>query len=100
MAEVQGPGKDRARCRRPAGGTWTDRPEDILVLWALRHVEHTVEFAGNARIEPRIHALVNEDRHGRRHGAKAPIGEVCVSNVQRCTPVTLRSLAMCWSFLR
>ena len=57
------------------GGAWTDRPEDILVLRALRHVEHTVELAGDARIEPRIRALVDEDRHGRRRGAKARIGE-------------------------
>ena len=55
---------------------WVDRPEDILVLRALRHVEHTVEFAGGARIEARIRSLVDEDRHGRRPGAKARIGEV------------------------
>ena len=62
-------------------GVWTDRPEDILVLWVLRHLEHAVEFSGDARIEPRIRALVDEDRYGRRHGAKARIGEVCVSDV-------------------
>ena len=55
---------------------WIDRPEDILVLRALRHVEHTVELAGGARIEARIRSLVDEDRHGRRPGAKARIGEV------------------------
>ena len=56
-------------------GAWIDRPEDILVLRALRHVEHTVELAGDARIEPpRIRALVNEDWHGRRRAAKARIG--------------------------
>ena len=81
-------------------GAWTDRPEDILVLRALRHVEHTVELAGDARIEPRIRALVEEDRHGRRRGAKARIGKVFVSDVQRCTPATLRALAICRSFLR
>ena len=81
-------------------GAWTDRPEDILVLRALRHVDHTVELAGDARIEPRIRALVDEDRHGRRGGAKARIGEVFVSDVQRCTPATLRTLAICRSFLR
>ena len=81
-------------------GAWTDRPEDILVLRALRHVENTVELAGDARIEPRIRALVDEDWHGRRRGAKARIGEVCVSDVQRCSPATLRAFAMCWSFLR
>ena len=81
-------------------GAWTDRPEDILVLRALRHVEHTVELAGDARIEPRIRALVDEDWHGRRRGAKARIGEVFVSDVQRCTPATLRSFAICRSFLR
>ena len=37
-------------------GAWTDRPEDILVLRALRHVEYTVELAGDARIEPRASA--------------------------------------------
>ena len=79
---------------------WTDRPEDILVLRALRHVEHTVELAGDARIEPRIRALVDEDWHGRRRGPKARIGEVFVSDVQRCTPATLRALAICRSFLR
>ena len=83
-------------------GAWTDRPEDILVLRSLQHVEHTVELAGDARIEPRIRALVDEDRHGRQRGAKARIGEVevLVSDVQRCTPATLRAFAMCWSFLR
>ena len=81
-------------------GAWTDRPEDILVLRALRHVEHTVELAGDARVEPRIRALVDEDWHGRRRGAKARIGEVFVSDVQRCTAATLRAFAMCWSFLR
>ena len=55
---------------------WVDRPEDILVLRAHRHVEHTVEFAGGARIEARIRSLVDEDWHGRRPGAKARIGEV------------------------
>ena len=79
---------------------WTDRPEDILVLRALRHVEHTVELTGDARIEPRIRALVDEDWHGRRRGAKARIGEVFMSDAQRCTPATLRAFAMCWSFLR
>jgi len=59
-----------------AEGAWIDRPEDILVLRALRHVEHTVEVAGGARIEARIRALVDEDWHGRRPGAKARIGEV------------------------
>ena len=39
-------------------------------------------------------------QHGRRRGAKARMGEVCVSNVQRCTPATLRAFAMCWSFFR
>ena len=76
-------------------GAWTDRPEDILVLRALRHVEHTVELAGDARIELRIRALIDEDCHGRRRGAKARIGEVFVPDVQRCTPATLRALAMC-----
>ena len=73
-------------------GVWTDRPEDILALRALRHVEHTVELAGDARVD--------EDWHGRRRGAKARIGEVFVSDVQRCTPATLRAFAMCWSFFR
>ena len=59
-----------------AEGAWIDRPEDLLVLRALRHVEHTVELAGGARIEARIRALVNEDRRGRRPGAKARLGEV------------------------
>ena len=81
-------------------GAWTDRPEDTLVLRALQRLEHTGELAGDARIEPRIRALVDEDRHGRRRGAKARIGEVFVSDVQRCTPVTLRAFAMCWSFFR
>ena len=81
-------------------GAWTDRPEDILVLRALPHVEHTVGLAGDARIEPRIRALVDEDWHERRRGAKPRIGEVFVSDIQRCTPATLRALAMCWSFFR
>ena len=99
---------ERAKIERRVAGwravigdsAWTDPPEDILVLRALRHVEHTVKFAGDARIEPHIRALVDEDRHGQRRGAEARIGEVVVSDVQRCTPATLRSFAMCWSFLR
>ena len=67
----------RAKVERGVGGrrvatgdgVWTDRPEDILVLRALRHVEHTVELAGDARFEPRVRALVDEDWHGRRRGA-------------------------------
>ena len=53
-----------------------DPPEDVLVLRALRHIEHVVELVGGARIEARIRALVDEDWNGRRHGAKARIGEV------------------------
>ena len=67
---------------------------------ALRHVEHAAELAGDARIERRIRALVDQDRHGRRRGAKARMGEVFVSDVQRCTPATLRAFAICWSFFR
>ena len=59
-----------------AEGAWIDRPEDILVLRALRHVEHVVELAGGARIETHLRALVDEDWHGRRPGAKGRIGEV------------------------
>ena len=59
-----------------AEGAWLHEPEDILVLRALHHVEHVVELAGNAHIEARIRALVDEDWHGRRPGAKARIGEV------------------------
>ena len=62
---------------------WIDRPADLLVLRALRHVEHVVELAGGARIEARIRALVDEDRHGRRPGAKARIGEVFAHEVLR-----------------
>ena len=53
-------------------------PRTFLVLRALRHVEHTVELAGDARIEPRIRALVDEDRHGRQRGAMVRIEEVFV----------------------
>ena len=55
---------------------WIDRPEDVLVLRALRHVEHGVELAGGARIKARICALVDEDWHGRRRYAKSRIGDV------------------------
>ena len=55
---------------------WIDRPEDVLVLRALRHVEHVVELAVGARIEARIRALVDEDWHGRRRYAKSRIGEI------------------------
>ena len=57
-------------------GAWLHEPEDILVLRAFRHVEHVVELASDAHIEARIRALVDEDWHGRRPGAKARIGEV------------------------
>ena len=40
-----------------AEGAWIDRPADLLVLRALRHVEHVVELEGDARIEARIRAL-------------------------------------------
>ena len=66
-----------------AEGAWIDRPADLLVLRALRHVEHVVELAGGARIEARIRALVDEDRHGRRPGAKARIGEVFAHELLR-----------------
>ena len=59
-----------------AENAWINRPEDILVLGALRHIEHVVELAGGARIEARIRALVDEDWHGRRPEAKRRIGEV------------------------
>ena len=84
---VRGPCKDRARCPRLAGRNRgrrlrLDRPrsEDIRVLQALRqveplrHVEHTVELAGDACIEPRIRAFIADNRHGRRRGAKARMG--------------------------
>ena len=66
-----------------AEGAWIDRPADHLVLRALRHVEHVVELAGGARIEARIRALVDEDRHGRRPGAQARIGEVFAHELRR-----------------
>ena len=66
-----------------AEGAWIHRPADLLVLRALRHVEHVVELAGGARIEAWIRALVDEDRHGRRPGAKARIGEVFAHEVLR-----------------
>ena len=66
-----------------AEGAWIDRPADILVLRALRHVEHVVELEGGARIGARIRALVDEDRHGRRPGAKARIGEVFAHELLR-----------------
>ena len=59
-----------------AEGAWIDRPEDVLLLRALRHIEHVVELAGGTRIKARIRALVDEDWYGRRQGAKARIGEV------------------------
>ena len=59
-----------------AEGAWLHEPEDILVLRALRHVEHVVALAGGAHVEARIRALVDEDRHGPRRGAKARVGEV------------------------
>ena len=43
-----------------------ERPEDALVLRALRHIEHVVELAGGVRIRARIRALVDEDWTGRR----------------------------------
>ena len=66
-----------------AEGVWIHRPADLLVLRALRHVEHVVELEGGARIEARIRALVDEDRHGRRPGAKARIGEVFAHELLR-----------------
>ena len=55
---------------------WIDRSEDVLVLRALRHIEHTMVLTGGEDIAARIRALVDEDWHGRRPGARARIGEV------------------------
>ena len=66
-----------------AEGAWIHRPADILVLRALRHVEHVVELEGEVRIKTRLRALVDEDRHGRRPGAKARIGEVFAHELLR-----------------
>ena len=66
-----------------AEGAWIDRPADVLVLRALRHVEHVVELDGGVRIEPRIRALADEDWHGRRPGAKGRIGEVFAHDLLR-----------------
>ena len=55
---------------------WIDRPEDVLMLRALRHIEHTIVLTGGESIAARIRALVDEDWHGRRPGARARIGEV------------------------
>ena len=66
-----------------AEGAWIDRPADILVLRALRHIEHTVELEGGARIEARIRALADEDWLGRRPGAKGRIGEVFAHDLLR-----------------
>ena len=66
-----------------AEGAWIDRPADLLVLRALRHVEHVVELAGGVRIKTRLRALVDEDRHGRRPGARAWIGEVFAHELLR-----------------
>ena len=44
-----------------AEGAWLDHPEDVLLLRALRRIEHIVEFAGGARISARIRAFVDED---------------------------------------
>ena len=65
-----------------AEGAWLHEPEDLLVLRALRHVEHVVALAGVAHVEARIRALVDEDRRGRR-GAKARIGEVFAHELLR-----------------
>ena len=59
-----------------AQDAWLDLSEDVLSLRALRHIEHVVELAGGAPIKARIGALVDEVWNGRRHGAKARIGEV------------------------
>ena len=62
-------------------GAWIDRPEDILVLRALRHVEHTVELAGDARIEPRASAR-SSTRTGTDGGAPRRRGLVGRSSCQ------------------
>ena len=66
-----------------AEGAWINRPADLLVLRALRRVEHTVELEGDARIEARIRALADEDRLGRRPGARSRIGEVFAHELLR-----------------
>ena len=59
-----------------ADSAWIDRPEDVLVLRVLRHIEHVVELASGAHIGARMRILVDEDWHERRLGAKVRIGEV------------------------
>ena len=77
-------------------GAWVHQPEDILVLRALRHIEHAVELTGGSRIETRIRALVDEDWHGRRPTAKARIGEVFAHELLRSdTATNSRSGASC-----
>ena len=80
-----------------AEGAWIDRAEDILVLRALRHVEHVVELEGGARIEARLRALADEARHGRRPGARARIGEVFAHELLRGdTGAPFESIEYAW----
>ena len=74
-----------------AEDSWIDRPEDVLVLRELRHVEHVVELAVGARIEARIRALVDEDWHGRRRAAKVRIGEYSRTSSFAATPASCSS---------
>ena len=64
-------------------GRCIDRPDDILVLPALRHVEHAIELTEDARTEDRFRAFIDEDWHGRRTGAKVRIGEVFAHTLLR-----------------
>ena len=70
-------------CAAIAEDAWIGRPEDILVLRALRHVDHTVELTGGNGIEARIRAFVDEDWHGRRSAANSRIGEVFAHQLVR-----------------
>ena len=56
-------------------GRWIERPEDILVLRALRRVEHTVALPGGPDTEL-IREFMDEDHGRRRPGAATRIGEV------------------------
>ena len=107
MNRVRGPCKGRARRRRLAGrnrGRRLDRPARGHPCPASASARGAHRGTRGRRAHraphPRARRPGPARTAARRGGAKARIGEVCVSDVQRWTPATLRAFAMCWSFFR
>ena len=86
-----------AWCHAIDASRWIGRPEDDLVLRALRHAEHTVDILGGPGVEGLIRELVDEDWCGRRTDPTTRIGEVFAHELLRGdTGTPLDSIEYAW----